>query len=112
MQRIEDNLSIKEIIKKWEILRIPFNLILMLIVVVGTFPIWHKIPDQQIYLIENIVSFVCANIFYLIGPFVEIVFGFFKSNLSRHRKYIWIFGTSLSILVALYSISIVYNRYN
>ena len=112
MRQAEDNLSFIGIVKKWEMLRIPFNIIMVLIVVVGTFPIWHKIPDHKIYLIENIVSFVLANIFYLIGPLVEIGFGFSISNLSRHRVLIWILGTSFSIIVALYSLSTVYNRYN
>lgn len=108
----ENKLNAFTILKKWEILRIPYNLIILLIMVIGTLPVWSQIPNPKIYLIENIVSLALANIFYLIGPFVEIGFGFFRSNLSRHRIYIWILGTSFSIIVALYSISIVYNRYN
>ena len=112
MRKQEDNISIIGIVKKWEVLRIYFNAILVLVVFIGTFPIWNNIPDHKIYLIENIISFILANIFYSIGSFIEILFGLLKLNLSRYRLLIWISGTFFSLILALYSLRIVYSRYN
>lgn len=99
-------------LKKWEILRIPYNLILIAIIIVGIWPIWFKIPNHKILLIENIISLVQANILYFAGPFVEIGFCYFQKDISRHRLLIWMLGMFFSILITLYSILIVYHRYS
>lgn len=107
-----NKLRVFQILKKWEILRIPYNFIIILIIVIGTLPIWSRIPNYKIYLIENIISFFLANILYFVGPLVEIGFVYFRIDLSRHRIYLWIFGVFFSILVILYSVLMVYKKYS
>jgi hypothetical protein len=107
----EYKINFFQILKKWEILRIPYNCILILIIVVGIWPVWCKIPNHKIFLIENIISLIQANILYFGGPFLEVGIKYFKKDISRYRKIIWLFGMFLSILITFYSILMVYNRY-
>jgi hypothetical protein len=107
----EDEYGISQIIKKWELLRIPYNLVLIVIVVIGSFPIWTKIPDHKIYVIENFVSFVQANILYFSGSFIEGVLAKYGLKISEYRLLIWSLGLFISILLTVYSVLIVYKRY-
>jgi len=46
--RIQENkLRVFQMLKKWERLRISYNLIIILIIVIVTLPIWSKIPNQK-----------------------------------------------------------------
>ena len=76
--------------KKWELLRIPYNLILILIIVTGIWSVWSKIPNYKIFLIENTISFLQANILYFLGPFIEIAF---RQSLIFSRGSLMIFIT-------------------
>ena len=107
-------LSITEVItiwKNWEQLRVWYNSLLLLVVIPGVWPIWSKIPDKGIFLIENAVSFVQANILYFAGPLVELTFKYFNKDLSRRRLVVWVLGTSFSVAVAIYSLALVYRRF-
>ena len=99
------------IIKKWEVLRIPYNIVLLFIIVIGVSSLWSKITNHQIFLIENIVSIIQANLLYFLGPLIEIGFILFDRDLSKYTQWLWILRTLLSVLLAVYSVSLLHERY-
>ena len=99
------------VIKKWELLRIPYCLILITIILIGVFPIRNTIPNKTIFIIENVIGLIQANILYFLGPLIEIGAKYKSIDLSHHRILIWSFGTLFSAAVSIYSVMMVYNRF-
>ena len=108
---MKSHAKVLQVVKKWEILRIPYCLIIVTIILIGILPIRNAIPNKTIFIIENVIGLIQANIFYFLGPGIEIGAKYMNIDLSRYRILIWTFGTLLSAVVSMYSVMLVYNRF-
>jgi len=89
ISKIRENKQIVlSIFKKWEVLRIPYNIVLLLIIVIGVWSLWPKIPNHQIFLIETTISIIQANMLYFLGPLIEIGFTLFDRDLSKYTRWL------------------------
>ncbi len=88
----------KEIFKRWELLRIPFNFILLIEGIIGCVPLYGYMPTSLMF-IEAIIYGVVANIFYMLGPIFESYIEWLGYN---KRPFICITVYSLGLAFSMF----------
>ncbi|MFQ5706126.1 MAG: hypothetical protein ACE5HO_01670 [bacterium] len=101
--------SFAEAIRYWEKRRIPYNLVLVVVVVawfVLTWPHFRAALNVNSFLllvVLGVVANICYSAAYLVD--VPLQFSSFRTAWRRGRRWVWLMGMVLAIIVTNYWIA-------